>query len=149
MSFFDPKKKTAKSAGPTSIWKGQLVRTICDISYGVKCHVVYLKFIAGMAYQRICHRVVSVATVLGTVPLPLSPALTRSFRVPGSPRVRFYIFEIPERFHRRSKPINLPDGVDQLPYSREMMIVVFGDKIQMIHKPHRRLQTRVRNGLSK
>jgi hypothetical protein len=52
MSFFDPKKKTAKSAGPTSISKGQLARTICDISYGVKCYVVYLKFIAAWLIRK-------------------------------------------------------------------------------------------------
>src|SRR5580700_7846105 len=38
---------------------------------------------------------------------------------------------------------------DEFPYSREMMIVVFGDKVQMVHQPHRRLQTRVRNGSGK
>ncbi len=43
----------------------------------------------------------------------------------------------------------LPGGVDEFPYSREMMIVVFGDKIQMVHEPHRRLQTRVGNGSGK
>src|ERR1700732_3618528 len=43
----------------------------------------------------------------------------------------------------------LPDGVDQFPYSREMMIVVFGDKIQMVYESHRRLQTRVGNGPGK
>src|SRR5439155_3263982 len=36
----------------------------------------------------------------------------------------------------------LPGGIDEFPYSCEMMIVVFGDKIQMVHEPHRRLQTR-------
>jgi hypothetical protein len=43
----------------------------------------------------------------------------------------------------------LLDGVDQFPYSRKMMIVVFGDKIQMVYQSHRRLQTRVGNGSSK
>jgi len=43
----------------------------------------------------------------------------------------------------------LPGGVDEFPYSCEMMIVVFGDKIQMVHEPHRRLQTRVGNGSGK
>jgi hypothetical protein len=43
----------------------------------------------------------------------------------------------------------LPGGVDEFPYSREMMIVVFGDKIQMVHEPHRRLYTRVGNGSGK
>jgi hypothetical protein len=40
-------------------------------------------------------------------------------------------------------------GLDQFPYSREMMIVVLGDKIQMVYESHRRLQTRVGNGTSK
>jgi hypothetical protein len=44
---------------------------------------------------------------------------------------------------------DLPGGVDEFPYSREMMIVMFGDKIQMVHEPHRRLQTRVWNGSGK
>lgn len=36
--------------------------------------------------------------------------------------------------------------VDQFPYSSEMMVVVFGDKVQMVDEAHWRLQTRVRNG---
>jgi len=43
----------------------------------------------------------------------------------------------------------LLSGVDEFPYPCEMMIVVFGDKIQMVHEPHRRLQTRVGNGSGK
>jgi hypothetical protein len=45
--------------------------------------------------------------------------------------------------------LTLPHGIDQLPYSREMVIVVFRDKIQMVHESHRHLQTRVGNGSSK
>lgn len=41
------------------------------------------------------------------------------------------------------------DGVDQLPDSRKMMIVVFGDEIQMVDESHRRLQARVGDGSSK
>ena len=41
---------------------------------------------------------------------------------------------------------DLTDSVEQFPDPGEMMIVVFGDKIQMVHEPHRRLQTRVENG---
>jgi hypothetical protein len=44
---------------------------------------------------------------------------------------------------------SLPNSPDQLPYPREMMIIVLCDKIQMIHESHRRLQTRVRNSSSK
>ena len=40
-------------------------------------------------------------------------------------------------------------GIDELPYSREMVIVVFRDKIQMVHESHRHPQTRVGNGSSK
>jgi len=43
----------------------------------------------------------------------------------------------------------LTGGVDEVPYSCEMMIVMFGDKIQMVREPHRRLQTRVGNGSGK
>jgi hypothetical protein len=50
------------------------------------------------------------------------------------------------RGHSASWPNTLRYGVDQLPYSCKMMIVVFGDKIQMVHQSHRRLQTRVGNG---
>jgi hypothetical protein len=50
---------------------------------------------------------------------------------------------------RKRAASTLPDGVDQFPYSREMVIVVFGDKKQMVHEAHRRLQTRVGNGSSK
>jgi hypothetical protein len=31
----------------------------------------------------------------------------------------------------------LGDGVEQFPDSGKMMIVVFGDKIQMVYQPHR------------
>ena len=48
-----------------------------------------------------------------------------------------------------TRSCTLPDGVHQFPYSGEMMIVVFGGKIQMVHESHWRLQTRVRNGSSK
>jgi hypothetical protein len=48
-----------------------------------------------------------------------------------------------------TRPRTLPDGVDQFPYSREMMIVVFRDKIQVVYESHRGLQTRVRNGSRK
>jgi hypothetical protein len=43
----------------------------------------------------------------------------------------------------------LANAVDQLPYPRQMMIIMLRDKIQMVHEPHRRLQTRVRNDASK
>jgi hypothetical protein len=36
------------------------------------------------------------------------------------------------------------DRAHELPNAREVMVVVFGDKIQMIDEPHWRLQTRVR-----
>ena len=45
-----------------------------------------------------------------------------------------------------ARPSRLTDGVNQFPHAREMMIVVFGDKIQMVDEPHRRVQTRVENG---
>src|SRR5271167_80719 len=40
-------------------------------------------------------------------------------------------------------------GVDQLPNPRQMMIVMLRDKMQMVHEPHWRLQTRVRNSSTK
>jgi hypothetical protein len=43
----------------------------------------------------------------------------------------------------------LANAVDQLPYPPQMMIIMLRDKIQMVHEPHRRLQTRVRNDASK
>jgi hypothetical protein len=46
-------------------------------------------------------------------------------------------------------PSSLPENLDQFPNSREMMIVMFGDKIQMVYESHRHLQTRVDNGSSK
>lgn len=65
--------------------------------------------------------------------------------LPGAPRVGFTrgSFEIP------LKLVILPDAADYLPDPRQVMVVVFRHKIQMIHKAHRRLQTRVRNGLTK
>jgi hypothetical protein len=51
--------------------------------------------------------------------------------------------ELPARSHQQGS--SLPHGVNQFQYSREMVIVMFGDKIQMVYKPHRHLQTRVRN----
>jgi hypothetical protein len=62
-------------------------------------------------------------------------------------------FAIPAQAHvttkSRTNCSRLPGGVDEFPYTREMMIVVFGDKIQMVHEPHRRLHTRVGNGSGK
>ena len=48
---------------------------------------------------------------------------------------------------RRGRPVRsrLPDGVDHFPYSREMVVVVIGDKIQMVYESHWRLQARVGN----
>ena len=139
---------SSKSSRPSSQVRREPRR---KIELGVKPYAAYLRFIASMAYQKICHRVVSVATVLCTVSLPLSPALTRSSecRVPRVSGFASWRFEISTRFHCRFKPTNLADGVDQLPYSREMMIVVFRYKIQMVYKPHGRLQTRVRNSSRK
>ena len=69
-----------------------------------------------------------------------------------SPGIRLFVEGIDLDVSRAplgQAPGTLPDGVDQFPYSREMMIVVFGDKIQMVYEPHRRLQTGVGNGSSK
>jgi hypothetical protein len=44
------------------------------------------------------------------------------------------------------RPSTLPDAVGQFPYAREVMVIVLGDKIQMVYESHRRLQTRVGNG---
>jgi hypothetical protein len=38
-----------------------------------------------------------------------------------------------------------PYAFNQFKYSREMVIVMFGHKIQMVHKSHRHLQARVGN----
>ena len=43
-----------------------------------------------------------------------------------------------------AQPVKLAPALDQFPNAREMMIVVFGDEIQMIHQPHRGPQARVR-----
>jgi hypothetical protein len=43
----------------------------------------------------------------------------------------------------------LSDGVDQFPDSREMMIVVLRDKVQMIHETHGLLQSRMQLGTCK
>jgi hypothetical protein len=61
----------------------------------------------------------------------------------------FNVFRLRDDDRSPTRLCTLPDGVDQFPYSREMMIVVFGGKIQMVHESHRRLQARVRNGSSK
>jgi len=45
-------------------------------------------------------------------------------------------------------PSTLPDSLKQFPDYCKMMVVVFGDEIQMVHKSHRLLQTRVSYGLS-
>ena len=39
--------------------------------------------------------------------------------------------------------------MDEFPDVRQVMIVVFGDKIQVVHQPHRLLQARVEHGESK
>ena len=36
--------------------------------------------------------------------------------------------------------------VEQFPYSREVVIVVFRDKVQVVDQPHRLLQARMENG---
>ncbi len=36
--------------------------------------------------------------------------------------------------------------VEQFPYSRQMVIVVFRDKVQVVDQPHRFLQTRMKDG---
>jgi hypothetical protein len=46
----------------------------------------------------------------------------------------FYCFSVISRW-----PSTLPDGIDQFPYSCEMMVVVFGNKIEMACESHRRL----------
>jgi DNA-binding transcriptional regulator YhcF (GntR family) len=62
-------------------------------------------------------------------------------------------FAIPAQAHvtteSRTDCSRLPGGIDEFPYSREMMIVVFGDKIQVVYESHRSLQTRVGNGSGK
>lgn len=62
-------------------------------------------------------------------------------------------FAIPAQAHvtteSRTDCSRLPGGINEFPYSREMMIVVFGDKIQVVYESHRRLQTRVGNGSGK
>jgi hypothetical protein len=62
-------------------------------------------------------------------------------------------FAIPAQAHVTTKSrtdcSRLPGGVDKFPYSREMMIVVFGDKIQVVYESHRRLQTRMGNSSGK
>jgi hypothetical protein len=45
--------------------------------------------------------------------------------------------------------LTLLNTVEQLPYPRQMMIIVLRNKIQMIHQPHRRLQTGMRNRSTK
>ena len=40
-------------------------------------------------------------------------------------------------------------GLDQFPYSRKMVVVMFGNKIQMVYELHRRVQTRVGNSSGK
>jgi hypothetical protein len=49
---------------------------------------------------------------------------------------------------RGNSPL-LSDGVDQFPDSREMMIVVLRDKVQMIHETHGLLQSRMQLGTCK
>ena len=62
-------------------------------------------------------------------------------------------FAIPAQAHvtteSRTECSRLPGGINEFPYSREMMIVVFGDKMQMVYESHRRPQTRVGNGSGK
>lgn len=37
---------------------------------------------------------------------------------------------------------------DQFPYAGEMVVVVFGDKVEMVDQTHGRLQARVEKGVS-
>jgi hypothetical protein len=46
-------------------------------------------------------------------------------------------------------PGTLRDGLKEFPDYCKMVVIVFGDEIQMVHKSHRLLQTRMSNGLSK
>ena len=128
-----------KHGGPRVSEVSGIERVICIIQV-VK--IIYTAKIAG-----------------GGIPISNSPPGRRvgavrnigEIALPGAPRVGFTrgCFEISICFRSRMKPSSLPRIVDELPDSPEMMIVVFGDKIQMIHEPHRRLQTRVENGSSK
>jgi len=60
----------------------------------------------------------------------------QSGSVPLRPSSRFELRDVGQR---RSPAGALPDSVDQFPDPRQMMIVVFGDKIQMVYQSHRRL----------